>query len=310
MSSAAVLTPEEMQALRQHAQDLGAKQTAQTVDLTANDRGMRKAEKGLSRTLGLFATRIQGHLRAMVKKPATVTPEPIEVIGPAATNALLEEVAAVVEVRDPQTGLVGYLAIDTAMAFSLVERAFGATKSAAAAPTRKKLTRVETETVLPFVGELVQHLSKALGVEGDNRFYFERVIGTFSPELPSGIASVGVWRCDAAVEPLKGQIILMLLPALTEIAVRQNKPVAPVPVSQEARLARHLLDAEVEVCGTLGFANVSVAELLALRPGDLIRLEGATTDPVTVAVQGHTKFIAQPSQRAGALAVVVEKAIS
>ncbi len=309
MSSAAVLTPEEMQALRQHAQELGDKQTAQALDLTANDRGMRKAEKSLSRTLGLFATRLQAHLRVMVKRPAAVSSEPVEVIGPAAANALLEDVAAVVEVRDPRAGLIGYLAIDTAMAFSLVERAFGATKGAGAAPTRKKLTRLETETVLPFVGELVGHLSKALGVEGDNRFYFERVMGTFAPELPEGIASVGVWRCDATAEPLKGQIILVLLPPLTEIAIRQSKPAAPAPVSQESRLARHLLEADVTVSGTLGFANVSVAELLALRPGDLVRLEGAVSDPVVVAVQGHTKFIAQPSQRAGALAVVVEKAL-
>ncbi len=307
MSSAAVLTPEEMQALRQHAQDLGDKQAAQTLDLTSNDRGMRKGEKGLSRSLGLVATRIQAHLRAMTKKPATATAEPVEVIGPDAGNALFGELAAVVAVRAADVGLVGYLAIDTAMAFSLVERAFGATKGAGAAPTRKRLTRLELETVLPFVAEMVAHLSKGLGLEVP--FSYERLSTTLEPELPNGIASLGVWRCDVVADPLKGQVVLMLLPPLVEIATRSVKPQQAAPVSQEGRIALHLLAADVSVAGTLGTARVSVAELLALRPGDLIRLEGAVTDPVIVSVQGHPKFVAQPSQRAGALAVTVERAL-
>jgi flagellar motor switch protein FliM len=310
MSSAAVLTPEEMHALREHAQDLGDKETAQSLDLTANDRGMRKGQGALGRALGLFATRIQGHLRAMTRKPGTVNAEPVEVIGPDAGNALLEELACVVAVRAPDSGLVGYLGIDAAMAFSLVERAFGATKGVGAAPTRTRLTRLEMETVLPFVTELVGHLSKGLNVEEHQSFGYERLSTVFQPELPAGVASLGVWRCDAAAEPLKGQVVVILLPPLTEIATRGQKPVQTVPpVSQEARLAKHLLAADVTVCGTLGLAHVSVAELLALRPGDLIRLDGAVTDSVVVSVQGHPKFIAQPLQRAGALAVTVEKAL-
>ena len=309
MSSAAVLTPEEMQALRQHAQDLGDKQAAQTLDLTSNDRGMRKGEKGLSRALGLFATRVEAHLRAITKKPATTTAEPVEVLGPDAGNKLLGELAAVVAVRAADVGLIGYLAIDAAMAFSLVERAFGAAKGAGAAPTRKRLTRLELETVLPFVAELVQQLSMALGQRDQQRFSFERLSSTVEPELPNGIASVGCWRCQVSADPLAGQVVLMLLPPLVEMATAFAKPVQAAPVSQEGRLARHLLAADVSVSGTLGTAQVSVAELLALRPGDLIRLEGAVTDPVVVSVQGHPKFVAQPLQRAGALAVTVERAI-
>ncbi len=309
MSSAAVLTPEEMQALRQHAQDLGEKQAAQTLDLTSNDRGMRKGEKGLSRALGLFATRIQTYLRAMVKKPATANAEPIEVVGPEAGNALFTELAAVLAVRAADVGIVGYLAIDSVMAFSLVERAFGAGKGEGAAPTRKRLTRLELETVMPFVAELVGNLSKALSLEDHQRFGHERLPTSTEPELPNGIASIGVWRCDVVAEPLKGQVVLMLLPPLVEIATLSAKPQQAAPVSQEGRIAQHLLAADVTVAGTLGTASVSVAELLALRPGDLIRLDGAVTDPVVVSVQGHAKFEAQPLQRAGALAVTVERVL-
>ena len=96
------------------------------------------------------------------------------------------------------------------------------------------------------------------------------------------------------------------MPALADALAPAKPAVAGVP----SVLAEVLCGASVELHADLASTELSVAELLALRPGDILRLDQTQTDPVAVRVEGVTKFLGQPMQRGGVFGVEVTTEVS
>jgi flagellar motor switch protein FliM len=78
-----------------------------------------------------------------------------------------------------------------------------------------------------------------------------------------------------------------------------------VGMSLRAQVKRAL----VEVTSELGSIDVSVGELLALKPGDVLRLDRSQSDPLLVFVEAVPKFLARPLHRKGCFALQIETEI-
>ncbi len=68
--------------------------------------------------------------------------------------------------------------------------------------------------------------------------------------------------------------------------------------------------APVEVRGVLATTTITLRDLLQLAPGDLITTERASTQPVTVCVEGERKFHAQIGQFKGQRALRITRAVT
>jgi len=97
--------------------------------------------------------------------------------------------------------------------------------------------------------------------------------------------------------------IASLLNPQVWIAGQANKP--SNDASRERILAR-LRDVPMQMCIELGGADLTVAEIMDLRPGDVIRLDTAAHQPLPVYVNGRLRFRARPGALGNRLAVQIE----
>ncbi len=63
------------------------------------------------------------------------------------------------------------------------------------------------------------------------------------------------------------------------------------------QLSRQVQDAEVELSVRLGETTVGLGEFVALRPGDVLRLQQPTEEPLTLSVAGVPKFVGRPAMQ-------------
>lgn len=80
--------------------------------------------------------------------------------------------------------------------------------------------------------------------------------------------------------------------------------------SDRQKLREHVLDLRVPLCVILGSAEVSMADLVNLRPGDVIRLQTPVGDSLPVHIGGSPRYTAQPGLLGRKLAVCITSAIS
>lgn len=94
--------------------------------------------------------------------------------------------------------------------------------------------------------------------------------------------------------------LMVLTPVLNQIS-EQAHFTRPVPPEMQeivrAAILKIVAKAEVPVDATLGYAELTMEELLELQEGDVIQLNTSPEDPVSVFVGGHRRFFAVPGRR-------------
>lgn len=80
--------------------------------------------------------------------------------------------------------------------------------------------------------------------------------------------------------------------------------------SDRQKLREHVLDMHVPLCVILGSAEVSMADLVSLRPGDVIRLQTLVGHHLPVHIGGSVRFTAQPGLLGRKLAIRITSAMS
>ncbi|HEY5377504.1 MAG TPA: FliM/FliN family flagellar motor switch protein, partial [Polyangiaceae bacterium] len=88
-----------------------------------------------------------------------------------------------------------------------------------------------------------------------------------------------------------------------ESAARENDP--PTTQAGDPRMAEALSDVPIEIVAQLGTVKLGLRRVLSLQPGQVLRLDTAVDDPVSVRVAGVTKFVGAPVISRGQLAVEI-----
>jgi len=304
-----LLSAEEMEALRADLAQPKSRQ-AEPVDLASGDHALRKIVPIIERRLELFTGAVDMAVARGIRESLTNKADPPDVIGPRTASGTMRELAMVAEIHAPDFGLVGYVGIETLIAFLLIERAFGAGVVTGPSqdgnwvtPQRQRLTNVERNTLLPMMTSLARELRLRVFDEMQTDFKVELVPGGLPPELPPQVESTIIWRMRFDLGKEKSGFVLVLLPNILELLITKTRIDAE---ELPFMMTRHVSQANVQVTSVLGNVGISVAELLEMQPGDLLRLDRSQEDMVPVNVEGTTKLVGSPIQRNGAFGVEIK----
>jgi len=208
--------------------------------------------------------------------------------------AALREPLCVLRFRS--AGAPAWLLWESIAAVALVEAQLGSPGK----PAARRLSTIEARLAAALLAEVARVAGTVAGV------------ATADLALVQAAAELGSWReagpgADAhrLVVPLKlvlGSQKSKLRVVLAGVACDASAPAPALP----AKLPAHLEHVEVELSAELAGCELSLDELLALEPGDVIPVSARPGDPIPLRVEGMALARARLGRHAGRLAVRVE----
>lgn len=211
---------------------------------------------------------------------------------------------------DPLSGNV-VLQLDRTLALMLVDRLLGGPGVARTDRGTANITEIEML--------LLEDLGKGLFAEFVNAWEqvtplrATRCEVALSPQQVQGVLPTEVAlviRHDIRMASFKGKLSICLpastieplMPRLNARLLFANPRTSGGNETQQ-NLALQLESAPLTVRAEIGRATVRVEDLFALEVGDVIRLDTTAHSPLLVRVEDRARYLAQPGQRAGQLAV-------
>jgi flagellar motor switch protein FliM len=310
VAAGAGLSEEEVAALREAVAPEAA--TAQAASLGGGDRKARRKLPILERELATFIEFVRRTMGRELRGACTVKRTDLELAGHLAMQHEAATWLLGAALNLPDGAPLGYLGVSPRLGFHLIELAYGAPATPAKAlPPRLRLTKVEKQTLFPFLEILTAGLAKAL-FPADVETSTISMLAT-PPELEESLTTeAGV---VSAVEVSLGEEAVRIGFCLTPRALeRLDDGVVVVEASAEespqARLRAHVEATEVNIVVNLGSAPVSMNTLATLSPGAVLWLDHVQSEPLVVCVEGQPKFLATPMQRSGAVGVKIVRSLA
>jgi flagellar motor switch protein FliM len=262
----------------------------------ANDRFSRRLVGALSRILRLEFQAATGSVRAGHHR--------------ALCQGLNEQ--AIVHLLDlPPLPGRGLLAIDSNLTFTILDRLMGG-PGQGLVENRRDLTDIERDMMQIIHAALIEALKSgwtelaAVNPQVGATVSEGSVAKMALPTDPAVLATV-----EVVVRENRGLIRIVLPgPMVQSLATRASREELPQPAAQsrghhQADLKSHLDAVSVPVCAVLGFSNLSMQDLLDLRPGDIIRLNARADQEVSVAIGDQKAYLGRPGRLGERMAVQI-----
>lgn len=304
-----LFSAEEIEALRTDLIQPKHKE-AEPIDLASGDHALRKVIPIIERRLDLLTTSIDSAIAQALRETFISRSETPDVVGPRTAISTLRELSIVCEIHSSEMGLIGFVGLEPVLSFLLIERAFGSGINDGpnalqnwSTPERTRLTDVERNTILPTINSLVSSLGGQIFENEGGELKLVPVPAGLSPELPAQVESTILWKMGYDIAGQSSGMAFLLLPNLIETILRKDRAdLSVLPFW----MAAHLGQTNVQVRAVLGGIKLAVDDLMALEPGDIIRLDAGQEDLVPIQVEGKTKLMGRPIQRNGAFGVEVK----
>lgn len=210
---------------------------------------------------------------------------------------------------DPLRGL-GLFGVEAHLAYAMVDIFFGGTGTRSMKVEGRDFTPIETNFMGKFVMEMLHGMEEAW--EGVIPLKGQYLRSEINPYLlgASGMGDVMVmatYKIDMA--QVAGDILFALpLSAIEEVRDRL-KSTAPMSDmgdgSFRARLRKPLLGVDLSVSAVVDVVDLTVREIMSLRPGDLIQVNPQGLEEATLWVEGIAKFAGKGVQKNGNKVFVV-----
>jgi flagellar motor switch protein FliM len=207
------------------------------------------------------------------------------------------------------------LDINPSILFPLIDRMLGGGKESAS-PTRRPMTEIELRLVGRITNEFLEELKPAWENVLAINFKVERVES--NPQLvqivpPNDV--VVLISFELMLGELRGMMNLCIpFNCLERISSKlsannwaSSSRKGTTPESIE-RVTKNLKGAPLEVVVHLADTTISMKDLIGLRVGDVITTEKDVRTPLTVDVEGVSKFQAKPGALKGRKAICIEAA--
>ncbi|MDI3340342.1 MAG: flagellar motor switch protein FliM [Sphaerobacter sp.] len=220
----------------------------------------------------------------------------------------------------PLDPLVGQavMQLDMHIAFLIIDRMLGGPGGAPSVQRGASVTEIEMllfeEVGRGLLAEFAEAWQQVTPLRSP---HCEVALGAMQVQglLPSEVALV--IRHEVRVEGVTGRLTIclpasMLEPVLPRLNARLlfAHPRAGESEQLERDLAAQLERVPLQLRVELGRVSVRVAELLQIEVGDVIRLDTTAGSPLPVLVEDRVRFLGQPGQRAGQLAVRIVERVS
>jgi len=210
-------------------------------------------------------------------------------------------------------GALGLLTFGPALVSFLLDRQMGAPLMLGAAagdeppPVRVRLSHLDRRVLQPAIEALVEAIAEELG-GNPKALRIEKITADplEVPELPQMEPMMRVsLRCAPAAFPSDDVVLALSPPAVTALVGHPEADDQEAHATPEERfsMARLLGRTTVEVGVVLGEALSSIAEVLALEIGDIVRLDGVPGVASELRVEGVRVLSGEPVVAHGNIAV-------
>jgi flagellar motor switch protein FliM len=297
-----------LDAMRSGTDDNGS---VETLDLTSAERPLRDAlgtadtcARSLAEALDKLMLRTTGCSSSTEELPAEIVPYKV-------VRGAIPQGAAIVPFRGAD-GSLGVMTIGGQLGSFILDRRMGAPlgKEIPGDP-RTTLSLLDRRLLNPFAHAVVELFAKhwcddakafpvgpVLAVAADLPMLpqFEPLLQLVFRVTPTGVAG--------------DQIVLALSSGIVSRAktVSQAVEIATVPSTiDRARMSEAIRGSDIDTVAILGRQQSTVRELLALRAGDILRLESTPDEPLEIRVGDRTVCRGMPVIRRGNMGVQISE---
>ena len=270
------------------------------LDLTGRERKLRGAVLSMTRIAAAFSRAARRSMPFVVRYRAAVTPGPVEVVGTAAGTihpAGVPSISHTLGSADGRTSASVALNAD-AIGFVLVG-ALGGKGAFWRSPLSPELSFAQRAVLDRVAGSLAADFAACVKAE----------IGVALLPLPPDVGpdtSGDSLRVACMIDglPVPATVTITVSASAVEAAAREQ--LLPAPTQGDPRIAEALREIDLPVVAELGRVTLGLRRVLALEVGDIVRLQTATDDPVSIRVGGIEKFDAAPVVSRGQLAIEIK----
>jgi flagellar motor switch protein FliM len=274
-------------------------------DFTRSEISTRGRLPGLEIIFNDFARRLQSMFASELGKSVDANYAGMEVVTYESLIQSFPLPASIHAIRlEPMRG-IGIFVVEARLAFAMVELFFGG--------VGQKTTKVEGRDFTPienkFLGKFVERVLRGMEeswqsvVQLQGRYlrtelnpYLLNAAGAGDPMI---LASYTI-----SMSPITGMVLFSLpLAAIEEFRPLLKTGVAigddPDNIGLFRRVVQPLLEIEVEAQAVVDVVEMTLGDIMGVRPGDVIQLNSQGLDHVELWIEGKRKFVGKAAQRNG-----------
>jgi flagellar motor switch protein FliM len=274
-------------------------------DFTRSEISTRGRLPGLEVILNDFARRLQSMFASQLGKSVDVSYDGMEMVAYGTLIQSLPLPASIHIVRlEPLRGME-ILVVEARLAFAMIELFFGGSS--------QKITKVEGRDFTPiettFLGKFVVRMLKGMEESWQSVIplkgrYIRSELNPYLLNIASAGEAMILANYTIHMSPISGTILFSLpLSAIEELRDQLKSGVQvndnPENLGLFKRAQQSLLNIELDVQAVVDVVDMSVGEIMGLRPGDIIQLNVPGLDDVELWVEGKRKFVGKGAQRNG-----------
>ncbi len=273
------------------------------VDLTGRERHLRGAMQAMAHVAQRFARSAKRTLPFLVKRKARIAPDAVAIVD-LANERVVQQGPIYEVILSTPSGAWGLMTLNTDALGVVLEGVLGGGDSGGASGLGNDLTLAQTALVGRITRALAEDFAEAVRAEVGIELSLELAHSVARGDereatFPDGLS------VDCSFEGMAGgaRISIALGAEALESAARDND--SPAPQAGDPRMAEAVCDVPVEIIAQLGSVKLGLRRVLSLQVGQVLRLETAVDDPVSVRIGGVAKFVGVPVISRGQLAVEI-----
>ena len=274
-------------------------------DFTKSEISARGRLPGLEVIFNNFARRLQSMFATELGKSVDAIFDGMEVLSYENLIQSLPLPASIHAVRlEPLRGIEA-LVIEARLAFAMVELFFGGSSQKAMKVEGRDFTPIESRFLGKFVERMLRGMEESWqGVAQIKGRYLRSEINPYLLNIAGMGDPMILATYTISMSPISGTVLFSLPLAAIEELRDQLKSALPIGDDPEnigifRRAQEPLLDVELDVKAIVDVVDMSVGEIMAIRPGDVIQLNASGLDQVELWIEEKRKFIGKAAQRNG-----------
>lgn len=274
-------------------------------DFTRSEISTRGRLPGLEVILNDFSRRLQSMFASQLGKSVDVNYEGMEVVAYGTLIQSLPLPASIHIVRlEPLRGLE-LMVVEARLAFAMIELFFGGSSQKITKIEGRDFTAIETAFLGKFVSRMLKGMEESWqSVIPLSGRYIRSEINPYLLNIAGAGDAMILATYTVNMSPISGTILFSLpLSAIEELRDQLKSGLQvndnPDNMGLFKRARQTLLNVELDVRAVVDVIDMSVREIMGLRPGDILQLNVAGLDAVELWVEGKRKFIGKGAQRNG-----------
>lgn len=278
---------------------------AKPYDFTRSETTTRGRLPGLEVILNDFARRLQSMFATELGKSVDASFEGMEVVTYESLIQSFPLPASIHAIRlEPLRG-IGILVIEARLAFAMVELFFGGSGQKVMKVEGRDFTPIENKFLGKFVERMLRGMEESWQsvVQLQGRYLRTELnpylLNAAGPGDPMILATYTV-----NMSPINGTVLFTLpLAAIEEFRSLLKTRVAigddPDNIGLFRRVQQQVGEIELEVQAVVDVVEMTLGDIMGLRPGDVIQLNSPGLDQVELWIEGKRKFLGKAAQRGG-----------